>query len=57
LYLLDPLDHDLELILAAGEVGPIRLGAPDGPKLGWNTWCFSGDTLGEVRAVFPVYHN
>jgi type VI secretion system protein ImpH len=57
LYLLDPLDHDLELILSAGEVGPIRLGAPDCPKLGWNTWCFSGDTLGEVRAVFPVHHD
>lgn len=54
LYILDPLDFDLKLILAAGEAEPIRLGDPDGPGLGWNCWCFSGATLGETSAIFPL---
>ncbi|HKZ18028.1 MAG TPA: type VI secretion system baseplate subunit TssG, partial [Geobacteraceae bacterium] len=52
-YLTDPLDFDLELILAAGEAKPIRLGDPKA-RLGLNMWCFSGGTLGEMSAVFPV---
>ena len=54
LYIIDPLDFDLKLILAAGEAQPIRLGDPHGPLLGWNSWCFSGDTLGEVSTIFPL---
>jgi type VI secretion system protein ImpG len=52
-YLTDPLDFDLKLILAAGEAKPLRLGNPKA-RLGLNMWCFSGDTLGEVSAVFPI---
>jgi len=54
LYIVDPFDFDLKLILAAGEADPIRLGDPDGPRLGWNSWCFSGGTPGEVGAIFPL---
>ncbi len=54
LYILDPFDFDLQIILAARQAEPIRLGAPDGAKLGWNSWCFSGDTLNEVSALFPI---
>jgi type VI secretion system protein ImpH len=54
LYVSSPLDFDLELVLAAGEAQPIRLGDPAGPRLGWNMWCYSGDTLGEKRALFPI---
>lgn len=54
LYILDPFDFDLKLILAANQAGPIRLGDPSGQRLGWNSWCFSGDTLGEVSALFPI---
>lgn len=54
LYILDPFDFDLKLILAARQAEPIRLGDSDGAKLGWNSWSFSGDTLGEVSALFPI---
>lgn len=54
LYILDPFDFDLQITLAAREAEPIRLGDPDGARLGWNSWCFSGDTLGEVCALFPI---
>jgi type VI secretion system protein ImpG len=53
LYLIDPLDYDLKLILAAGEARPIRLGDPSGARLGLGTWCFSSETLGEVSITFP----
>ncbi len=53
-YLIDPLDVELKLILAAGEAKPIVLGDPSA-RLGLNTWCFSGDTLGEVGAGFQVF--
>ena len=51
-YLPDPLEYDLELILAAGQARPLRLGDPEA-RLGLNTWCFAGDTLGELRTRFP----
>jgi type VI secretion system protein ImpG len=53
LYLNEPLEFDLKLTLAAGQARPIRLGDPEGPRLGLNTWSFSG-SLGEVSATFPV---
>ncbi len=52
-YVTDPLAFDMKLILAAGEARPIRLGDPRA-RLGLNMWCFSGDTLDEVSALFPV---
>jgi len=55
LYILDPLELDLRITLAAGEVRPITLGGSS--KLGWNTWSFSGYTLGEVCTVFPIDHS
>lgn len=54
LYIIDPFDFDLKITLAAGEVRPISLGDLNGPRLGWNTWCFSGFTLGEVSTLFPI---
>ena len=52
-YLNEPLEYDLELILAEGEAGSTRLGGPMWSRLGWDTWTFSTDHLGEVRATFP----
>ena len=54
LYMVDPFDFDVKLSMAAGAVRPIRLGATDGPRLGMNSWCFSGESLGEVSATFPL---
>lgn len=50
----DPLVYDVELILAQGECRPICLGGPQMSRLGLDTWVFSGETLGEVSAVFPL---
>lgn len=52
LYVLDPLEYDLEIIVSAQQVKPICLGSPQWSRLGYDTWVFAGDTLGEVRAAF-----
>lgn len=39
-YVGDALDWDLNLVLAQGEVSPLRLGA--GTRLGWSTWLVNG---------------
>ena len=57
LYITDPLEFDLQITLAAGEARPIRLGDPNGARLGWNSWCFAGDTIGETSALFPIAHS
>jgi len=54
LYILDPFDFDLKITLAANEAQPIRLGDPYGARLGWNSWCFAGATLGKVSATYPI---
>jgi type VI secretion system protein ImpG len=52
-YLAEPWEFDLQLKLAAGAAKPLRLGAPD-VRLGFNSWCFSGPTLGEVSTILPL---
>lgn len=54
LYITDPFDFDLMMTMAAGEARPIRLSDPDGPRLGWNSWCFAGDSRGKTSALFPI---
>jgi len=53
LYLTDPLEYDLELVLAAGEARTARPGAPRWSSLGLDTWIFSGERVGEVAVAFP----
>ena len=53
LYLVDPLEYDIELLLMEGDARTVCLGAPKWSTLGWDTWTFSGDSLGEMNAVFP----
>ena len=52
-YLLDALEYDLELILQEGEASCVRLGAETASRLGMDTWIYSCEKIGEVRAVFP----
>lgn len=54
LYLQDPLDRDVELVLADGEARTTRLGDATMSRLGLDTWVFSGDRIGEAGAVFPL---
>lgn len=53
LYLCDPLEYDLELVLAAGQAEPVRLGVAGAHRLGWNSWSFSGDNFGELTGIHP----
>jgi len=52
-YLLDPLEYDLELILKEREAETVCLGTSMWSRLGLDTWIFSVDHLGEVKATFP----
>ena len=52
LYFVEPLEYELELILAEGEALTACLGDPARATLGVDTWIFSSPGLGEVRAVF-----
>lgn len=52
-YLSDRLEYDIELTLAEGEAGPVRLGAPRWSGLGLDTWLFTGEKLGELKVAFP----
>jgi type VI secretion system protein ImpH len=52
LYILEALEYEVEVVLAALQAQKIRLGAPTWSRLGLDTWLFSTETLGEVRAVF-----
>ena len=52
LYVVDPLEYDLEIIISAGQVKTVCLGASEWSRLGLDTWIFSDDELGEVRTTF-----
>ncbi|MBF0237887.1 MAG: type VI secretion system baseplate subunit TssG [SAR324 cluster bacterium] len=53
-YMTVPLDCDLEVIMAENEPKTVMLGDPLRSCLGKNTWTFSGDTFGELRAQMPL---
>jgi type VI secretion system protein ImpH len=54
LYLVEPLEYDIELILAEHQARNVCLGDPDRAALGVTGWVFSEPTLGEVRTRFAV---
>jgi len=54
LYLQDPLDRDVELVLAEGQARTARLGDSMMSRLGLDTWVFSGERIGETSAAFPL---
>lgn len=43
IYLDQPLEWELEVVLADGEAATTRPGDSDWGRLGWNTWLFSND--------------
>jgi len=53
LFLTDPLEYDIKVILKKGEVRTARLGDPAGwSSLGISTWLFSGTNSNEVFTIF-----
>lgn len=55
LYFVEPLEYDVEVILAEGEALTIRLGDATRSTMGVDGWMFSDPTLGEMRAVFTPH--
>ncbi|MHB1011537.1 MAG: type VI secretion system baseplate subunit TssG [Desulfobacteria bacterium] len=53
LYLTDPLEYDIELVLSRGEAKTVCLGAQRWSALGLDTWSFTGDMLAESGVTFP----
>lgn len=51
LYMTDPLDYDIEVILRKGEKKTACLGDPSWSCLGMNTWMFSGADQWESRSI------
>lgn len=52
MYVLEELEYELEIILAANEAETVCLGDPDRSSLGSNTWVFSTAQIGEVRTIY-----
>ncbi len=52
LYITDPLEYDLNLILKPGEAQKACLGGAQWSAIGLDTWIFSQESLGEVRVGF-----
>lgn len=53
LYLIDPLEYDIELLMKEEEARTVCLGSTNWSTLGLDTWIFSGERMGEANAVFP----
>ncbi len=57
LYFVEPLECEVELILARGEALTVCLGDPTRATLGVDSWIFSTSELEETRAIFsPQCH-
>ena len=52
---IKPLEYDLELILLEDEIRHTQLGSPEWSRLGWDTWVFSEDRMGEARVIFQPH--
>ena len=54
LYMVEPLEYDMELIMAEGQKETVCLGNPEWSSLGVSAWVFSGQDQWESRSiVFP----
>jgi len=56
-YVTDPLEYDVELTLSEGEAQSVCLGRPQWSRLGWDTWVFAGERMGEIKATFYPEQN
>jgi type VI secretion system protein ImpH len=54
LYITEPFEYEVELVLAANQAKTVCLGDAVRSVLGVTTWVFSEQSLGEVRTRFTV---
>jgi type VI secretion system protein ImpH len=52
LYVLDPLEYDIDVTMAASQAQTVCLGGSRWASLGHDTWIFSGETLGRTTSRF-----
>jgi type VI secretion system protein ImpH len=52
-YLNEPLEYELTLIIKAEEAKTVCLGSSLWSRLGWDTWVFSKEWIGEERITLP----
>jgi len=57
IYFVEPLEYDVEVIMAAHEVQSVVLGDESRSILGEDSWIFSDDQWGEVSAIFDPKPN
>jgi type VI secretion system protein ImpH len=57
LYFVEPLEYDVELILAEGQAQTVSLGNATRATLGVDSWIFSSPEMGEARALFSPQRN
>lgn len=51
-YLTEPLEYEIDMTLSEGEMKTVCLGGPKWCRLGLDTWTFSGEHKGEIKANF-----
>ena len=56
LYFVEPLEYEIEIILAEGEAQSVCLGDAMRATLGVDSWISSSAELGAVRAIFNPQH-
>lgn len=57
LYVLQPLECELELVMLPDDAQTARLGGDKWSQLGYDTWVFSTPKIDEARARFPLSDN
>jgi len=51
MYIVEPLEYDLEIIIAKREIKTVCLGNKNWANLGYNTWIFSGTYEKEIKIL------
>jgi type VI secretion system protein ImpH len=56
LFVLDPLEYDIDVTMAASQAQTVCLGGSKWASLGHDTWIFSGETMGRTTSRFYPGH-
>ncbi len=57
LFVVDPLEYDIEVTMAGQQAQTVCLGAAEWSGLGLDSWLFSGDETGEKSNLFSPHQN
>ncbi len=57
LFVVDPLEYDIEVTMAGQQAKTVCLGAAKWSGLGLDSWLFSGEEIGEKSSLFSPHQN